>query len=139
MASCAIFLRSGSRVGCILDFNHTFGFSLAPRSSTIFAIGWRDARASRPSLGCGRGIHDQGGFRKKSAAFMKPLRMGMEMSMSGTSISSQVPTNRWWQLAFGVICMIMVANLQYGWTYFVDPIDAKYHWGRTDIQIAFTI
>ena len=35
--------------------------------------------------------------------------------------------------------MVMVANLQYGWTYFVDPINTKFHWGRTDIQIAFTI
>jgi len=35
--------------------------------------------------------------------------------------------------------MIMIANLQYGWTFFVNPIDAKYHWGRTEIQIAFSI
>jgi OFA family oxalate/formate antiporter-like MFS transporter len=46
---------------------------------------------------------------------------------------------RWGQLVFGIICMVMIANLQYGWTYFVDPIDTKYHWGRTDIQVAFTI
>ena len=50
-----------------------------------------------------------------------------------------VPVNRWIQLAAGVICMVMIANLQYGWTYFVDPIDARFHWGRTNIQIAFTI
>jgi MFS transporter, OFA family, oxalate/formate antiporter len=35
--------------------------------------------------------------------------------------------------------MIMVANLQYGWTLFVSPLDAKYHWGRAAIQVAFTI
>jgi len=52
---------------------------------------------------------------------------------------SAIPVNRWLQLVAGVICMVMIANLQYGWTYFVDPIDAKFHWGRTDIQIAFTI
>jgi OFA family oxalate/formate antiporter-like MFS transporter len=46
---------------------------------------------------------------------------------------------RWLQLIAGIICMVMVANLQYGWNYFVDPINAQYHWGRTDIQIAFTI
>ncbi|VVD92291.1 oxalate/formate MFS antiporter [Pandoraea iniqua] len=45
----------------------------------------------------------------------------------------------WVQLAFGVICMAMIANLQYGWTLFVNPIDEKYHWGRTAIQVAFTI
>ena len=46
---------------------------------------------------------------------------------------------RWGQLVFGIICMVMIANLQYGWTLFVGPIDQKYHWGRAAIQIAFTI
>jgi OFA family oxalate/formate antiporter-like MFS transporter len=39
----------------------------------------------------------------------------------------------------GIVCMAMIANLQYGWTLFVDPIDAKYHWGRAAIQLAFSI
>ena len=63
-----------------------------------------------------------------------------------TTIAQSVETRaraseatRWGQLVFGIICMVMIANLQYGWTYFVDPIDAKHHWGRTDIQVAFTI
>ena len=46
---------------------------------------------------------------------------------------------RWGQLIFGIICMVMIANLQYGWTLFVGPIDQKFHWGRTSIQVAFTI
>jgi MFS transporter, OFA family, oxalate/formate antiporter len=46
--------------------------------------------------------------------------------------------NPWLQLLVGVICMACVANLQYGWTQFVNPIDAKYHWGRAAIQVAFT-
>src|ERR1700757_5478390 len=46
---------------------------------------------------------------------------------------------RWLQLAMGIVCMAMIANLQYGWTLFVDPIDAKYHWGRPAIQLAFTL
>jgi MFS transporter, OFA family, oxalate/formate antiporter len=46
---------------------------------------------------------------------------------------------RWLQLAAGVVCMAMIANLQYGWTLFVNPIDAKHHWGRPAIQVAFTI
>src|SRR5438270_13886708 len=48
-------------------------------------------------------------------------------------------SGRWWQLLFGIICMTMVANLQYGWTLFVNPIDAKYHWGRAAIQLSFSI
>ncbi|HEY0234035.1 MAG TPA: oxalate/formate MFS antiporter [Afipia sp.] len=46
---------------------------------------------------------------------------------------------RWLQLAMGIVCMAMIANLQYGWTLFVDPIDQKYHWGRAAIQLAFTL
>jgi OFA family oxalate/formate antiporter-like MFS transporter len=46
---------------------------------------------------------------------------------------------RWVQLVIGIICMAMIANLQYGWTLFVTPIDAKFHWGRASIQVAFTI
>src|ERR1700752_4154321 len=45
----------------------------------------------------------------------------------------------WVQLVFGVVCMAMIANMQYGWTLFVNPIDEKYHWGRAAIQVAFTI
>jgi OFA family oxalate/formate antiporter-like MFS transporter len=46
---------------------------------------------------------------------------------------------RWAQLFFGIVCMAMVANLQYGWTLFVNPMDAKFHWGRAAIQVAFSI
>jgi OFA family oxalate/formate antiporter-like MFS transporter len=48
-------------------------------------------------------------------------------------------STRWVQLTLGIICMVMIANLQYGWTLFVNPIDQKYHWGRAAIQVAFTI
>jgi len=47
--------------------------------------------------------------------------------------------NPWVQLAIGVICMACVANLQYGWTWFVNPIDAKFHFGRAKIQFAFSM
>src|SRR5580704_14802030 len=61
------------------------------------------------------------------------------MSMSAISEDGARPVSRWVQLVVGVFCMVMIANLQYGWTYFVDPMDAKHHRGRTDIQVAFTI
>src|SRR5258708_3456198 len=35
--------------------------------------------------------------------------------------------------------MVMIANLQYGWTLFVNPIDQKFHWGKAAIQVAFII
>src|SRR5687767_10189375 len=49
------------------------------------------------------------------------------------------PSRRWLQLLIGVICMSMIANLQYGWTLFVNPINDKYEWGRAAIQVAFTL
>ena len=47
--------------------------------------------------------------------------------------------NRWVQLVLGIVCMATVANCQYGWTLFVAPIEDKYHWARTAIQLSFTI
>ena len=38
------------------------------------------------------------------------------------------PAGRWGQLVCGLMCMVMIANLQYGWTLFVNPIEEKYHW-----------
>jgi OFA family oxalate/formate antiporter-like MFS transporter len=35
--------------------------------------------------------------------------------------------------------MAMIANLQYGWTLFVNPIGEKFHWAKAAIQITFTI
>jgi OFA family oxalate/formate antiporter-like MFS transporter len=54
------------------------------------------------------------------------------------AVSSQL-RSRWWQLVLGIICMSMIANLQYGWTLFVNPIDDKHQWGRAAIQVAFTL
>src|SRR4051812_4796105 len=64
------------------------------------------------------------------------------MASSIPAATPAAPTSsgfRWLQLVMGIVCMAMIANLQYGWTLFVDPIDAKNHWGRAAIQLAFTI
>jgi OFA family oxalate/formate antiporter-like MFS transporter len=61
------------------------------------------------------------------------------MSHMESSGAAPRPTVRWLQLVAGIVCMVMIANLQYGWTLFVSPIDEKYHWGRAAIQVAFTI
>ncbi|HEY3110676.1 MAG TPA: oxalate/formate MFS antiporter [Chloroflexota bacterium] len=47
--------------------------------------------------------------------------------------------HRWVQLLVGILGMVMIANLQYGWTLFVNPIDQRYHWGRAAIQVAFSL
>ena len=46
---------------------------------------------------------------------------------------------RWAQLIAGIICMIMIANLQYGWTLFVSPMSKAHGWSVASIQLAFSI
>ena len=65
------------------------------------------------------------------------MTTGTTEAISSRATASEA--TRWGQLIFGIICMVMIANLQYGWTLFVNPIDQKYHWGRAAIQVAFTI
>jgi MFS transporter, OFA family, oxalate/formate antiporter len=48
-------------------------------------------------------------------------------------------TNRWVQLILGIVCMASVANLQYGWTLFVLPIQHQWGWTKAEIQVAFSI
>jgi len=61
------------------------------------------------------------------------------MSIDARAGAARPSSFRWLQLTFGIVCMVMIANLQYGWTLFVLPIDAKYQWGRAAIQVAFSI
>ena len=61
------------------------------------------------------------------------------MSSSSALVAGRPASTRLVQLVAGIICMVMIANLQYGWTLFVIPIDQKYQWGRAAIQVAFTI
>ncbi|MFC3111329.1 oxalate/formate MFS antiporter [Undibacterium arcticum] len=56
-----------------------------------------------------------------------------------SNVYSRKSSNRWVQLVFGIICMGLVANLQYAWTLFVSPIEAKNHWGLSAIQLSFSI
>ena len=61
-------------------------------------------------------------------------------SNPGTALNSRgFRSNPWVQLVFGIICMAMVANLQYGWTIFVNPIHAQHQWATSAIQWAFTL
>jgi OFA family oxalate/formate antiporter-like MFS transporter len=47
--------------------------------------------------------------------------------------------NRWFQLVASLIAMIMIANLQYSWTLFVEPMRTATGWTRAEIQWAFTL
>jgi len=53
--------------------------------------------------------------------------------------SSSGLSQPWPQLIIGIICMVMVANYQYGWTLFVVPIGEKFGWSKAAIQVTFTL
>jgi len=55
------------------------------------------------------------------------------------SDSGNAGSNRWAQLWLGVVCMILIANLQYAWTLFVNPMSQAHGWTRAGIQVAFSI
>jgi OFA family oxalate/formate antiporter-like MFS transporter len=60
-------------------------------------------------------------------------------TMIPTAAPTTNTTNRWLQLILGIICMASVANLQYGWTLFVLPIQHQWGWSKAEIQFAFSI
>jgi MFS transporter, OFA family, oxalate/formate antiporter len=49
------------------------------------------------------------------------------------------PATRWGQLIACIFCMVLIANLQYGWTLFVNPINEAHDWSLASIQFAFSI
>jgi len=61
------------------------------------------------------------------------------MTSDSNPQSTSIFANPWTQLVIGLICMVMVANLQYGWTLFVGPIGTKFGWSKAAIQVTFTL
>jgi OFA family oxalate/formate antiporter-like MFS transporter len=74
------------------------------------------------------------------------------MSLAGTAAAplQRATSVRWTQLISVVLCMVLIANLQYGWTLFVNPLkEAHKDWGFSllgwhfdsiaAIQLAFSI
>jgi OFA family oxalate/formate antiporter-like MFS transporter len=54
------------------------------------------------------------------------------------SVADGEHKGRWLQLIFGVLCMVMIANLQYGWSLFVEPMSKLQGWTRAEIAGAFS-
>jgi MFS transporter, OFA family, oxalate/formate antiporter len=61
------------------------------------------------------------------------------MAYASAPAASRPASIRWMQLIAGIICMVMIANLQYGWTLFVNPIKQTHGWAVVDIQVAFSL
>ncbi len=61
------------------------------------------------------------------------------VSTAAPAAASTATASRWAQLIFVIVCMVMIANLQYGWTLFVNPISKAHGWSIASIQFAFAI
>ena len=71
--------------------------------------------------------------RSSSEIAATPLEAGLgELPVPGVA-------HRWVQLAMGLVCMAMVANLQYGWTLFVNPLSDRFGWSQAAVQVAFSV
>src|SRR6201995_2539896 len=63
-----------------------------------------------------------------------------EMVQTAAPTSVRVSDSfRWTQLVIGIGAMVMIANYQYGWTFFVPDIQKTFGWDRASIQWAFTL
>src|SRR5690242_10871609 len=81
-------------------------------------------RAAAKSWGCDIGSagakytaivpKKDGGANKAQAKKSREMVMAMTAQVSSRATASEA--TRWGQLVFGIICMVMIANLQYGWT-----------------------
>src|SRR5436190_9941455 len=59
---------------------------------------------------------------------------------SAAAAQTQVKNStRWFMLVIGILGMIAIANLQYGWTLFVNPLAKQLNADVTAIQVAFTL
>lgn len=64
---------------------------------------------------------------------------GYSTSAPGAPLPSKVSSLRWRNLILSIVCMIMIANLQYGWTLFVLPLHKAHGWAIADIQFSFSL
>src|SRR5450755_2909234 len=87
-----------------------------------------------PTDSCSAALGQSVGSRKKNL-----WRNTMTIA-TGTVVTARASeSTRWINLMFCIICMVMIANLQYGWTLFVNPINKAHGWSIASIQVAFAV
>jgi MFS transporter, OFA family, oxalate/formate antiporter len=67
------------------------------------------------------------------------LRKGRMAEMVLAERPAITDVNRWWQLGWGLICMMAISSSQYVWTLFTTPLTA--HLGATlaEVQVTFSV
>jgi OFA family oxalate/formate antiporter-like MFS transporter len=63
----------------------------------------------------------------------------MAITASASDRAMSYSATRWTQLVSVIVCMVLIANLQYGWTLFVNPINKAHGWTIAEIQFAFSV
>jgi MFS transporter, OFA family, oxalate/formate antiporter len=53
--------------------------------------------------------------------------------------SATTGINRWWQLGWGVVCMMAISSSQYVWTLFTTPLIAHLHATLAEVQVTFSV
>ena len=106
------------------------------------AAGGRADRLREDLIGCTIASFDPDWIiRMGDRCFEAPARIVIKQSgevpMSDSGAGSG--SNRWMQLWLGVLCMVLIANLQYAWTLFVNPMHQANGWSIAEIQVAFSI
>src|SRR5258707_10936192 len=79
---------------------------------------------------------------KNKTSCVGELKQGGNLSVAAQAESAGAGVSegrRWLQLVIGIVCMVMIANYQYGWTFFVPDIEKTFGWKASDIQVAFTL
>jgi oxalate/formate antiporter len=69
----------------------------------------------------------------------KELNPTLADSPASTSAGAAPPANRWLQLLWGLICMIVISSPQYVWALFTQPMMATLGASLTSIQVTFSI
>jgi MFS transporter, OFA family, oxalate/formate antiporter len=47
--------------------------------------------------------------------------------------------NRWWQLGWGLVCMMAISSSQYVWTLFTTPLTAHLNATLAEVQVTFSV
>ena len=50
-----------------------------------------------------------------------------------------VRVNRWWQLGWGLVCMMAISSSQYVWTLFTTPLTAHLNATLAEVQVTFSV
>src|SRR5690242_12330804 len=95
---------------------------------------------SRPPVGTGADGGSRFRIRRKTGSVHALHENRLRMyGADGEKAPGGRVKSRWIQLSASLVAMLMIANLQYSWTLFVQPIRAATGWKLSDVQWAFTL